>query len=183
MRIDLRQHRDMRIRALGAVLVLLLAAALAGCTPPVVAITAVYLDEGHPAVLVQPCGQIRVDQVQVAEEVPVTEQSSAGLVGPSWSTHDPTGQHPVVHVRLLEAPPGWSSTVDKDHPLTRFLEGRTYVVSVGTNQATVVVPLRFTLGDLRILKRGQVWAEPVDPVADEQPMTSEEFARQASAHC
>jgi hypothetical protein len=182
------------VRGLGSVVVLLCCLLSTGCTPPNVSITAVFLDDGHPTAIFHPCGG-GVYSVSVVEKLTAPAISSATassfvpVMGPdvnhAWGVADPAGVHTVAQLRLLDTPPGWVlQTTKPGYLLTDFVADGTYDVWADTTKPTAGrdAAVRFSLGDLRSLADGQVWAAP-KPFAAPQAMTRSEFGQHAAASC
>lgn len=181
-------------RALACVLILLCCLLTSGCSPLQIAITAVFLDDGHPAALFHPCGRSDVVGVSIVE----TWTGSAPATGLplGWSVADTKGGDPITQIRLLETPPGWKLRLTEPggevrfrnvepgaNLLTAFAEDQRYLVwadTDGTERRDAMV--QFTLGDLRSLADGQVRAIP-DPSGEPHTMTREEFREYAAASC
>jgi hypothetical protein len=99
---------------------------MAGCTPGHISVTAVFLDDGHPTAIVQPCRGTRVHGIAVVEEM----TSSASATSPTfvgvWDVADVDGDHPMTQIRLLETPPDWVlQTTKPGSLLTAFAVDRT----------------------------------------------------------
>ncbi|MFI5490859.1 hypothetical protein [Micromonospora echinaurantiaca] len=141
------------------------------------------LDDGYPTAIFHPCDEASVSRVSVAEQT-----TSASAAGPSlgWSVADVAThpERPITQIRLLETPPDWDlQTTKPGSLLTAFAVDRTYNVWGKTNSdAGTPAHVQFTLGDLRSLSDGEVWAMP-KPYAAPQAMTREEFRRHAAASC
>ncbi|MBM0226685.1 MULTISPECIES: hypothetical protein [Micromonospora] len=104
-----------------------------------------------------------------------------------WGVADvpPRADEPISQIRLLETPPGWElQTTKPGSLLTAFAVDRTYSVWADTTDKNAGndAMVEFTLGDLRSLSDGEVWAAP-EPFAQPQAMTREEFRRHAAASC
>jgi hypothetical protein len=174
-----------------------------GCTPPSISITAVFLDDGHPTAIFHPCGGAAVYSIALIEKLtsPAPASGTASAIssaqasssasatgaefGDLWGVADPAGNHPVAQVRLLETPPGWVlQTTKPGYLLTDFIAGRTYDVWADTTKPSAGrdTSLQFTLGDLRSLSDGQVWAAP-KPFARPQAMSRKEFGQHSAASC
>ncbi|MFF4880465.1 hypothetical protein [Micromonospora sp. NPDC000668] len=181
-------------RALAGVLILLCCLLTAGCSPAQISVTAVFLDDGHPTALFHPCG--RSDVVVVSTVEKMTGSAPATGLPLGWSVADAKGDDPVTQIRLLETPPGWKLRITEPggevrfknvepgaRLLTAFAEDQHYGVWADTDGAeSRDAVVRFTLGDLRSLADGEVWAVP-DPFGEPLAMTGEEFRQYAAASC
>ncbi|MFI2713873.1 hypothetical protein ACH495_27505 [Micromonospora sp. NPDC018662] len=113
--------------------------------------------------------------------------ATSPALGNDWGVADvtPRADHPITKIRLLETPPGWElQTTKPGSLLTAFAVDRTYSVWADTTDKTAGndAVVEFTLGDLRSLSDGEVWAAPT-PFAQPQAMTREEFRRHSAASC
>jgi hypothetical protein len=169
----------------GGVVIALVGLGLSGCAAPIRGITGVRLVDGAPTAFFHPCPGSAVVDVRVSQTIPVTEQYASGAVGPGWDVHDPTGTHPVSEVRLLGlAPTGWNGRSAGSGSLSSFADNQTYVVNASTTQGdSVVLPVSFTLADLRDLTSDQVWAAPTKPYGNERAMSLAAFADDAASSC
>lgn len=107
------------------------------------------------------------------------------MVGNVWDVADvaPRTDHPITQIRLLENPPGWElQTTKPGSLLTAFAVDHSYSVWADTTAAGNDSSVEFTLGDLRSLSDGEVWAAP-KPFAQPEAMTGDEFRRHAAASC
>ncbi|MEV4545965.1 hypothetical protein [Micromonospora echinaurantiaca] len=145
-----------------------------------------FLDSGHPTAVFHPCDGARVSGVSVTEQS--TTSGSAASPTLVWSIADASSraERPITQIRLLETPAGWGlQTTKPGGLLTAFGVDHTYSVwaDVTSSAAGDDSSIEFTLGDLRSLSDGQVWAAP-KPFAQPQAMAArEEFRRRAAASC
>src|SRR5262245_22352168 len=102
-------------RGLACAIVILCGALLGGCTPKPTLIIAVYLANGHPAIVVRPC-QGHVYEIVLGGQPPQAQFGDRGGIATSpspydsdrfWHVEDPDRSHPVTEARLLEMPTGW----------------------------------------------------------------------------
>lgn len=167
-------------------MILLCCLLITGCTPRRISITAVFLDDGHPTAIVHPCDGARVHGMSVVEELMSASTSATSpMIGNVWGVADvaPRTDHPIAQIRLLETPPGWElQTTKPGSLLTAFAVDRSYSVWADTTAAGNDSSVEFTLGDLRSLSDGEVWAAP-KPLAQPEAMTRDEFRRHAAASC
>jgi hypothetical protein len=169
-------------RPVVAVMILMCCLFSAGCTPRQISITAIFLDGGYPTAVFHPCRGTHIDGISVIEEIPTSD--TGPRVGNVWEATDPANQ-PVGQIRLLAIPPGWVlQTTKPGSLLTAFAADRRYWVRAQTTDTSSGndAGVEFTLGDLRSLSEGEVWATP-EPFAQPRAMTSREFARHAAASC
>jgi hypothetical protein len=149
----------------GAIVLAVVASLLTtACSPPLVDMTAVYLDGGHPTAIFHPCRGQHVVDVSVRQGSPLVE---------SWEV----SQHPhgdgIGQLRLLEVPPGWELYGSADRRITEFAQGEEYHVEADTDDKGTGNDwgVDFTLADLETLRDGEVWAGHTQPRA----MTRDEF--------
>ncbi|MGR6321351.1 hypothetical protein Q2K19_18995 [Micromonospora soli] len=167
-------------------MILLFCLVATGCTPGHISITAIFLGDGHPMAVFHPCHGSRVYGVSVVESMTASGSGTSPSFGNVWDVADTDtrGDHPITEVRLLETPPGWILQTNPDSLLTAFAVDRTYRARADTTSPPAAndASVEFTLGDLRSLSDGEVWAVP-KPFAQPQAMTREEFRRHAAASC
>jgi hypothetical protein len=189
-----RDHESAR-KSLAAALVLLVGGTtvLAGCSPAGRTNSAVYLRDGKPTVVVHLCSSkdrltglnLREDYQQPSPSGSGQSQSAvqqrfvAWIVGASASDASQPGE-----IQLLETPPGWALYTNPESVLSELRDGRRYRVFVEYRgpSSGEDVGVVFTLGDLRSLAPGHVWARS-KPNSQETPMTLDAFRRAAKASC
>jgi hypothetical protein len=186
-----RWHRPIR-RGLAFAMVILGGILLGACEPRATLIIAVYLDNGHPAILVRPCqghvydivvaghpAQLQFGQLQSADTA--ASSTSPDDVDRFWDVEDRDRTHPVTETRLLETPTGWRPKLEG---LTDFRDDWAYSTWVQITETTPgsIVSLRFTLAGLRGLGADQVWAA-TQPYEPEQAMSRHDFLRLAERSC
>jgi hypothetical protein len=173
-------------RAVAAAILVVCGLVTAGCSPPSIAITAVFLDGGHPTALFHPCGRTLVDGVAVSEWSAAFASVGAPSSSHAWYGRDVSGTGSgVTELRLLELPPSWVQQITKPGALlTSLVDGMTYwvVAKAGKPSKGNDVGVKFTLSDLRSLTEGQVWAVP-RPDADATAMSRDEFRKRAADSC
>ncbi|MGI5241872.1 hypothetical protein [Dactylosporangium sp. CA-139066] len=143
-----------------------------------VPVAALYLDDGHPTVLLAPCEHTRVIEVTVVD-------NSAHKI---WTAVDSDPADPATTVRVFAVPPGWTLEKHSAADFTELTPGHDYrlftsLYSLLESSTRDSAPnFTFTPADLTALKPDQVWTvagESSPPQAT--PRT--EFQRAASAAC
>jgi hypothetical protein len=177
------------LRVTAAALLLGSTALLAGCSPPGRVYSAVYLSDGVPTVVVRLCdGKDRPTAVTVRE---VPDAAPSASTGPSestalrWDAYAPADEtRRFGEIRLLDPPPGWSLQPGNQSPLAGFVDGQRYRASIDISGPTSGDDsgAMFTVGDLRSLRSGEVWARS-KPYGSERAMTRDEFRRAAKDTC
>jgi hypothetical protein len=188
------------LRVLTSLVVLAGGLLLAGCSPRQITVTAVYLDDGEPTAIFQPCDDTNVAGVSVTEATPeptttpspspspVRTGLGGGFATPSpapasWKVTGPQAD-PIRRIRLLrETPPGWQQQ-NNGPGLAAFQENQAYQVAAELAEWKDVrdAGVEFTLADLRALGEGEVWAMRTLS-GDPEAMTRREFRRYAGRTC
>jgi hypothetical protein len=129
---------------LGAILAPAALLGVAGCTPADRPVVAVAYADGTPVARIVSCDDFVVNSIYVSDVT--TEPATA-----EWNATSDGGTVPET-ITLLQAPSGWSVSTDT---LTGFETGRKYSVNAYA-KSKGVVPVHFTLDELKELKAGQV---------------------------
>lgn len=117
-----------------------------------VPVAALYVDDGHPTVLLAPCEHNRVIGLTVSDGVRKL-----------WSVHDGDPPDPATTVRIFVVPTGWKLDKVSAPDFTAIAPDRTYYLfaslSSGLERSTndLAVDVTFTLADLTALRPDQVW--------------------------
>jgi hypothetical protein len=188
---DRGRPRSRTLRAAMLALIIGSTTVVAGCSAPNRLNSAVYLRDGKPTVVVNRCDKKdRVASVTVREDLPEppaietgASGSAAAQVAREWNAGTPNQTSPD-EIQLLETPPGWRVYTSPDNLLVELREDQGYRVSLAVTGPGYGRDLgaAFTLGDLRSLKTGEVWAKP-KPYERERAMSLAAFRKAAKAAC
>ncbi|MDX2606652.1 hypothetical protein PV379_35500, partial [Streptomyces caniscabiei] len=162
-------------RVLGAAGVLAASVVLSGCSPEVLPLAAVAVDDdGTPRVLVRPCGDDTYAQPMVEgwagsyEEKPAADEADTTV----WETDGAWSGD--VEFPLFSPPAAWKAEARGEQ---RLLPGHTYAfVFYGHTDDQANGEVSFTAADLGRLERGEVWA-------DDRVMGADEFEELAEGAC
>ena len=142
-----------------------------------VPVAALYVDDGHPTVLLAPCPDSRVSGLTVSDGVREI-----------WVVYDGDPPDAATTVRIFVVPTGWKLDKVSAPDFTAIAADRTYrlssALSSGRQRSTndSALDVTFALANLTALRPDQVWTASGE-TSPPEAMTREQFQRIASAPC